>query len=101
MKNAFVIAADTNPNIRIRNEIYFKVYADIFIPAGGRPYSVNNKNWVGFFNEQDEPSVKAIVEGANIFFTKQAREELQQKGSTLLKILQLTKLVLSVLHMKS
>ena len=24
--------------------------------------------------------MKAIVEGANIFFTKQAREELQQRG---------------------
>ena len=72
-KDAFVIAADTNPNIRIRNEIYFKVAADIFIPAGGRPYSVNNKNSMRFFNEQDEPSVKAIVEEQHILHKASAR----------------------------
>ena len=51
-KDAFVLAADTNPNIRIRNEIYRKVYGDIFIPAGGRPYSVNQKNWQEFLTSK-------------------------------------------------
>ncbi|MFW7381356.1 MAG: NAD-glutamate dehydrogenase domain-containing protein [Oligoflexus sp.] len=84
-KDAFVIAADTNEHIRIRNEIYRKVYADIFIPAGGRPFSVNGKNWIDFFDDKNMPTVKAIVEGANIFFTEDAREKLQERGILIIK----------------
>ncbi|HET9241046.1 MAG TPA: NAD-glutamate dehydrogenase domain-containing protein [Oligoflexus sp.] len=83
--NAFVVIANNNENIRIRNEVYRKVYADIFIPAGGRPYSVNDKNWVDFFGKNGQPSVRAIVEGANIFFTKEARRGLQEKGIIIVK----------------
>jgi glutamate dehydrogenase len=83
--SAFVVIANNNENIRIRNEVYRKVYADIFIPAGGRPYSVNDKNWVDFFGKDGKPSVRAIVEGANIFFTKEARRGLQEKGIIIVK----------------
>ncbi|WP_218110187.1 NAD-glutamate dehydrogenase domain-containing protein [Oligoflexus tunisiensis] len=83
--NGFVVIANSNENIRIRNEIYRKVYADIFIPAGGRPYSVNDKNWVDFFGKNGQASVRAIVEGANIFFTKEARRGLQEKGIIIVK----------------
>jgi glutamate dehydrogenase len=83
--NAFVVIANNNENIRIRNEVYRKVYADIFIPAGGRPYSVNDKNWADFFGKDGKPSVRAIVEGANIFFTKEARRGLQEKGIIIVK----------------
>jgi glutamate dehydrogenase len=82
---AFVIVANNNENIRVRNEIYRKVYADIFIPAGGRPYSVNDKNWVDFFSKTGQPTVRAIVEGANIFFTGEARQHLQEKGVIIIK----------------
>ena len=82
---AFVIAADTNEKIKVRNEIYRKVYADIFIPAGGRPYAVNGKNWTEFFDDDDKASVRAIVEGANIFFTDEARTHLQDKGVFIIK----------------
>ena len=82
---AFVILANNNENIRIRNEIYRKVYADIFIPAGGRPYSVNDKNWADFFSKTGQASVRAIVEGANIFFTEEARRRLQEKGIVIIK----------------
>ncbi|MCX6128078.1 MAG: amino acid dehydrogenase, partial [Proteobacteria bacterium] len=81
----FVIVANNNENIRIRNEIYRKVYADIFIPAGGRPYSVSDKNWSEFFNKNGEASLRAIVEGANIFFTAEARQRLQEKGIIIIK----------------
>ncbi|SMF39578.1 NAD-glutamate dehydrogenase domain-containing protein [Pseudobacteriovorax antillogorgiicola] len=83
--DAFVIAADSNENIKTRNEIYRRVYADIFIPAGGRPYSVNGKNWSQFFTESGESTVRAIVEGANIFFTDDAREKLQENGVFIIK----------------
>lgn len=83
--SAFVIVANNNENIRIRNEVYRRVYADIFIPAGGRPYSVNDKNWADFFTKTGQPSVRAIVEGANIFFTEEARRRLQEKGVIIIK----------------
>lgn len=83
--NAFVILANNNENIRIRNEIYRKVYADIFIPAGGRPYSVNDKNWADFFTKTGQATVRAIVEGANIFFTEEARRQLQERGIIIIK----------------
>src|SRR5690606_9581952 len=60
-------------------------YADVFIPAGGRPYTVNEKNWAGFLDKQDKPTMRAIVEGANIFFTSEARERLQEKGVMIIK----------------
>lgn len=84
-KESFVIAADSKENIRIRNEIYRKVYADVFIPAGGRPFSVNGKNWVEFFSADNKPTVRAIVEGANIFFTDDARQKLQERGILIIK----------------
>lgn len=83
--NAFVIVANNNENIRIRNEVYRKVYADIFIPAGGRPYSVNDKNWADFFTKAGQATVRAIVEGANIFFTEEARRQLQDRGIIIIK----------------
>ncbi len=82
---AFIISADTNEKIKIRNEIYKRVYADVFIPAGGRPYSVSGKNWTDFFDKSGNPSVRAIVEGANIFFTDEARQHLQEKGILIIK----------------
>lgn len=79
-QGAFVIKADTAENIRTRNSLHFAVPADVFIPAGGRPYTVNDKNWGQFFDQDGRPTVRAIVEGANIFFTAEAREQLQKKG---------------------
>lgn len=82
---AFVIAADTNENIKIRNELAMRVTADIFIPGGGRPYTVNEKNWHTFLDKDGKPTMQAIVEGANIFFTSEARERLQEKGVKIIK----------------
>lgn len=83
--DAYVIEADSDENIRRRNRIYFDVDADIFIPAGGRPYSVNNKNWQEFFKADGQATVRAIVEGANIFFTPEARTHLEGKGVLIVK----------------
>ncbi|MGE0172413.1 MAG: NAD-glutamate dehydrogenase domain-containing protein [Oligoflexales bacterium] len=82
---AFVITADTIENIKLRNESYMRLYADIFIPGGGRPYSVNEKNWKLFLNKDGKPTLRAIVEGANIFFTAEARKHLQETGVLIIK----------------
>ncbi len=83
-KAAFVIKADTPENMKIRNELHATAQADILIPGGGRPYTVNDKNW-DLFLKDGRPSVRAVVEGANIFFTAGARKKLQEHGILMIK----------------
>ncbi len=82
---SFVIKADSAENIRIRNNLHFSAKSDVFIPAGGRPYTVNDKNWAQFVGADGTLSCRAVVEGANIFFTPDARTELQKKGLLIIK----------------
>ncbi len=82
---AFVREADTAENIATRNELPLQAEADIFIPAGGRPYTISSKNWRLFLNEDERPTKKAIIEGANIFFTSSARDALQEHGILIIK----------------
>ena len=84
-KESFVITANTSENIARRNNLHFETNTDIFIPAGGRPYSVNEKNWEGLLNSDKSPNCKGVVEGANIFFSQSARDELQSKGILFIK----------------
>jgi glutamate dehydrogenase len=84
-KDAYVITADTAEHIRTRNELYATAVADVFLPAGGRPYTVHGKNWKNFFTPEGAPSAKAVVEGANIFFTDEARKALQDRGVMMFK----------------
>ena len=82
---AFAIKADSAENVRTRNNLHFNAQADIFIPAGGRPYTVNDKNWRLFLGEDGKATCRAVVEGANIFFTSEARAELQKAGVLIIK----------------
>ncbi|AAR34938.2 NAD-glutamate dehydrogenase [Geobacter sulfurreducens] len=61
-------------------ELIFSVPADLFIPAGGRPETIDKDNWDQFLLPDGTPSARAIVEGANSFITPPARVELQKKG---------------------
>jgi glutamate dehydrogenase len=83
-RGAFVVKADTPETMKIRNELHAVTVADVFIPGGGRPYTVNDKNWEAFLI-QGKPSMKAVVEGANIFFTEGARKKLQEHGVLMIK----------------
>lgn len=82
---SFVIGIDTVENIKKRNRIHSAIKADILIPAGGRPYTVTEENAKQFILEDESPSCKAIIEGANIFFTDAAREILQNKNILMIK----------------
>ena len=84
-KEAFVIPADTPEHIRVRNTLHAAIPADIFIPAGGRPYTVNDDNWTHFIGEDGTTTVRGVVEGANIFFTEKARTRLQENGILMFK----------------
>ena len=82
---AFVISADSKENIKTRDNLYANVEAEIFIPAGGRPYTVKESNWQRYLKSDGTPSSLAIVEGANIFFTDVARKKLMQSGVVVIK----------------
>lgn len=63
----------------------FTVSADLFIPAGGRPETIDSSNCEQFFLEDGTPSAKAIVEGANSFITPEARILLQKRGVIIMR----------------
>jgi len=80
--NGFVSLADTEEGIRMRNTLPFRVPADVFVPAGGRPNTIHAGNWENFLDAHTgRPSSPLIVEGANIFITPEARTALFAKAN--------------------
>lgn len=63
----------------------FTVQADLFIPAGGRPETIDGENWGDFILPDGSPSARVIIEGANSFITPEARLELQRKGIIIMR----------------
>ena len=63
----------------------FTVQADLFIPAGGRPETIDKDNWVNYLLPDGTPSAPAIVEGANSFITPEARLQLQKRGVIIMR----------------
>ncbi len=58
--------------------------ADVFLPCGGRPQTLNGDNWRNFV-PGGKMSARAIVEGANSFLSPEARNVLQQNGLVIVK----------------
>ena len=58
---------------------------DIFIPAGGRPRTLNEMNYTEFLDETGVPTSKAIVEGANLYLNSAARRALEKLGVIIIK----------------
>eukprot|EP00736_Rhodelphis_marinus_P013739 Rmarinus@m.21215 len=69
-----------------RNTFHLSKYAtaDLFVPCGGRPNAVNGGNVAELF-DKDRPKFKYVVEGANLFFTQDARLTLEKAGVVLIK----------------
>lgn len=80
-EGAFVITTDTPEKARIRNTLHNRVAADVFLPSGGRPDTINARNWEEFLDEEGRPIARSIVEGANIFISPEARDRLQEAGA--------------------
>jgi glutamate dehydrogenase len=76
----FVVSAANSEGARLRDELHNKVRADLFIPAGGRPDTINERNWRLFLDDAGRPSARIIVEGANIFISPGARRRLEDAG---------------------
>jgi glutamate dehydrogenase len=62
-----------------------KVKTDVFIPAGGRPRTLNGQNYTDFLDDTGTPTSKAIIEGANLYLTADARTALEKKGVLIIK----------------
>ncbi len=73
--------------ITFRNNFHLErmAGADLFLPCGGRPKSIDVTNWHLLLDEGGQPIYRWIVEGANLFITQDARLKLEEKGVILLK----------------
>lgn len=73
--------------LEFRNTFHLdpRFQADLFVPCGGRPASININNWKLFLNENGQPRFKFIVEGANLFLTQEARLRLEEHGVIIYK----------------
>jgi len=65
--------------------LLFSVPTDLFIPAGGRPDTIDQHNWQRFFREDGTPTTRAIVEGANSFIAPEARTQMQRRGVVIIR----------------
>ena len=59
-------------------------YADVFMPCGGRPSTLNINNYMDYM-PNGKLSSRAIVEGGNSFITPEARIKLQDAGLPIVK----------------
>jgi glutamate dehydrogenase len=73
--------------LNFRNEFHLHplATADLFVPCGGRPESINLSNVHKVLHKDGKPKFKIIVEGANLFITQDARMVLEQAGAVLYK----------------
>ena len=67
------------------NSLVFTVRADLFIPAGGRPETIDAQNWGQFLDERRIPTARVIVEGANSYLTPESRVQLQKCGVVIMR----------------
>lgn len=79
-KDGVMFDVVTDEGLARRLSMCFRVKSDVFIPAGGRPNTINIDNWRQFLDADGKPSSPLIVEGANIFTTPEAREMLFKEG---------------------
>jgi glutamate dehydrogenase len=93
----FVSVDDTNveladgtkvtSGLEFRNQFHMNELstADIFVPCGGRPEAVDINSYQNLLWEDGTPRFDYIVEGANLFFTQEARIRLEKAGCIIFK----------------
>jgi len=75
---------DNEEGIKARNSMHNRLVADAFIPAGGRPSTIDKSNYRNFLLPDGTPSSKLIVEGANLFITDEARQSLYDEAGVVI-----------------
>ena len=71
-------------NHLFRNNVH-QTKADVFIPSGGRPRTLNKDNVTDYLDETGKPTSRGIVEGANLYLTPTARRFLEERGVLIIK----------------
>ncbi|MGA8164758.1 MAG: NAD-glutamate dehydrogenase domain-containing protein [Waddliaceae bacterium] len=71
-------------NHLFRNNVH-QAKSDIFIPAGGRPRTLNRSTVDTFLDVTGRPTSRGIVEGANLYLTNDARHFLEERGVLVIK----------------
>ncbi|KAF9571767.1 NAD-dependent glutamate dehydrogenase [Mortierella alpina] len=73
--------------LSFRNNFHLNpmVGCEVFVPCGGRPESVDLQNVGRLLDSDNHPRFKYIVEGANLFFTQEARLRLERAGAVVFK----------------
>lgn len=67
------------------DDLIFSVSADLFLPCGGRPETIDGNNWNRLFAGDGTPTARVITEGANSFITPDARVEIQKRGVVVIR----------------
>ena len=78
----WLCGSETNQLLRLN---VHQAQTDIFIPAGGRPRTLNETNVNEFLDGAGSPTSRAIIEGANLYIDHQARRFLEEKGVLIIK----------------
>lgn len=76
--------ADNEQGLRKRNTMHNRLEADAFVPAGGRPNTIDSSNYRQFLKQDGTPSSSLIVEGANLFITPAARQALYDEAGVMI-----------------
>ncbi len=71
-------------NALLRHNVH-QTITDIFIPCGGRPATLNINNYTDFLDSKNNPTSKAIIEGANLYLTPKARKALEELGVLIIR----------------
>ena len=77
--------ASTPEGARMRDTMHERIEADAFVPAGGRPNTINAGNVDNFLRVDGAPSSPLICEAANLFITPEARQKLFEAGAFVIK----------------
>lgn len=80
-----VVSVDSPGGPQLRNTLHNRLVTDAFVPGGGRPATINDGNWRDYLRPDGTPSSAIIVEGANLFLTPGARNELSKAGCLIFK----------------
>ncbi|MBS2040601.1 hypothetical protein JST97_36780 [bacterium] len=80
-----VVSIEEPEGLNLRNTMHNRVHSDVFVPAGGRPSSLNAENWRSFLGADGKPTSRLIVEGANLFLSEEARRHLSAAGVSIIK----------------
>lgn len=61
--NGRVVSIDDPDGMQLRNSLHNRIASDAFIPAGGRPGSIDEHSWEAFLDPSGRPSSRVIVRG--------------------------------------